>query len=328
MKASIDHNLLLKFLKKETTTKENQEIKNWVSASEKNREEFRDIHETFHLSQLKQYKSEIDIEKAWNKLYDQLPNQRNHKHKIQTLFWQVAASIAIIMAVGISSFWMGGRFSTQENSKLVQVETPAGEKSKILLPDGTYVWLNSSSLLSYDAGDPRKVKVDGEAYFEVAKDKKHPFEVSTPSGMKVTVLGTKFNLRYYNSENKVETTLDEGQIVISGVEKYKPLILHPGQQADYSLANGKLTVREVDTSIFSLWRNNVLRFDDVSFAELVPRIERWYGVSIDVDPKISHTDRFTMTVKTESLRELLNMMQLTSIFNYEIKGENVKITAR
>jgi ferric-dicitrate binding protein FerR (iron transport regulator) len=84
----------------------------------------------------------------------------------------------------------------------------------------------------------------------------------------------------------------------------------------------------VSTEIFSIWRNNELRFNDISYAELIPRIERWYGVSIELDPGISKTDRFTMSVKTESLRELLNMMKLTSNFNYEINGEKVELVAK
>lgn len=329
MKESIAHSLLLKFFKKETTGAENQQIKEWVSISEENRRIFREIHETYHLSHLNQYQSEIDIEKAWNKLYSQLPNQKNHKHKVQSnLFWRVAASVAIILAVGISSFWVGRYFNYSKNDHLVQVEVPNGEKSKVLLADGTHVWLNSGSMLSYDANHPRNVKVDGEAYFEVTKDKKHPFEVATQSGFKITVLGTKFNLRSYEDENNVEATLDEGKVAITGIHRKKPVYLAPGQQANYNLRNEQLLLSNVDTKIYSLWKNNILRFSDISFTSLVPRIERWYGVSIDLDPKISHSDRFTMTIKTESLRELLNMMQLTSNFEYEINGENVKIMAR
>lgn len=328
MKKSFDNNLLIKFLKKETKEEENQQIRDWVSHSEENRKVFRELHESFHLSHLSQYLSEIDVESAWNKIYNQLPVRTEKKQSVfLNPVWRVAAMIVIILAIGGGSFFVGLNLK-QNKDTLVQVEAPSGEKSKVLLTDGTHVWLNSGSSLTYNTTDPRKVNVDGEAYFEVAKDKTHPFEVSTPSGMKVTVLGTKFNLRNYDDEKRVEATLDEGQIAISGIHQYKPVILAPGQQADYNLKSGKLVVKNVNPEIFSLWKNNVLRFSDVSFAELVPRIERWYGVSIELDPKISQSDRFTMTIKTESLRELLNMMQLTSKFEYKINGEDVKITAR
>ena len=322
------HNLVIKFLKKETTEGENEKILNWVSESNENRAEFRSIHETYHLSHLKQYQSEIEIEEAWNNLHRRMPQEPIKNRKLNSkLFWRVAASVAIILAVGVSSFWSGRHLFNQRNNRIVKVEAPAGEKSKVLLADGTQVWLNSGSGLIYNTSDPREVWLDGEAYFEVKKDKAHPFEVATSSGMKVTVLGTKFNLRTYDDEKNVETTLDEGKIVITGVNQYKPVVLNPGQQANYNLQNGKLVVRNVDGEVYSLWKNNVLRFSDISFAELAPRIERWYGVSIDLDSLVSNTDRFTMTIKTESLRELLNMMQLTSNFKYDINGDKVKIKA-
>ena len=87
-------------------------------------------------------------------------------------------------------------------------------------------------------------------------------------------------------------------------------------------------VQDVSAEIYSSWKNNVLSLADISFPDLILCIERWYGVKISLDPKMNKNDRFTMTVKTESLRELLNMMQLTSKFNYEIDGDKVMIHAK
>jgi ferric-dicitrate binding protein FerR (iron transport regulator) len=196
------------------------------------------------------------------------------------------------------------------------------------LSDGSLVWLNSETVLTYDAFDPRKVTIEGEGYFEVKKDRSNPFEVTTSSGMKVKVTGTSFNLRSIGSESYVETTLDEGEVIIEGAHSDQLAVLAPGQQATYNLRNHKMLVKNVQTEIFSLWKNNELRFADISFAQLIPRIERWYGVSIQLDQRINSKDRFTLTIKTESLRELLDMMKLTSKFNYEINGELVKIHAK
>jgi ferric-dicitrate binding protein FerR (iron transport regulator) len=207
----------------------------------------------------------------------------------------------------------------------IRVESPAGEKSKVILVDGTQVWLNSQTTLDYNASEPWKVSLQGEAYFEVVKDREHPFEVTTASGLKVTVLGTKFNLRSFADENQVETTLEEGEVAITGTGSGKPVKLDPGQQASFDIRSKQMQIKNVPTEIYSVWKNNELRFRDISFRELVPRIERWYGVKVDLDPGISTTDRFTMTLKTESLRELLSMMQLTSRFDYEINGEEVTI---
>jgi ferric-dicitrate binding protein FerR (iron transport regulator) len=242
--------------------------------------------------------------------------------------WKVAATIAIILAVGFCSLWSFDHFFFQSQTAEIQIESPAGEKSMVVLADGTHVWLNSQTVLKYDASAPRKVTLNGEAYFDVVKDPSHPFVVTTILGLKVTVLGTKFNLRSFADEAKVEATLEEGEISITGTDSKQPLVLSPGQQANYCLCTNKFEVRDVPAEIYSLWKNNELRFMNISFSDLVPRIERWYGIKIDLDPRINPTDRFTMTIKTESLRELLNMMQLTSKFDYEINGEKVVIRAK
>jgi len=172
------------------------------------------------------------------------------------------------------------------------------------------------------------VTLKGEAFFDVEKDEQEPFMVETASGMKVKVTGTRFNLRCYADDPIVETTLEEGEVIIIGENSRRLTVLNPGQQAKYTKNNNNIDVKNVSPELYSLWKNNEIRFSDISFRNLVPQIERWYGVTIELDPEISKNDRFTMAIKTESLRELLTMMKLTSRFDYEIDGSNVKINAK
>lgn len=328
MKESIDDNVLHRFLNRETTEQESNELLQWISASEANRAEFKKAHQLFHHSNLKQFCAEIDVDKAWDKLNSQLPKESIHQRIVyMNMFRKLAVSILMLLAVGFGSLWTNEHFFSEPKSAIVQLEAPKGEKSKIVLADGSLVWLNSQTILKYNALTPRKVNVEGEAYFEVEKDTKHPFEVTTNSGMKIKVTGTKFNLRSFSDESYVETTLDEGGVIIS-MDNLEIAVLKPGHQAKYNISNNELLVRRVSTEIYSLWKNNELKFTGISFSELIPRIERWYGISVKLDTKISNKDRFTMTIKTESLRELLNMMQLTSKFNYEINGAKVEISAK
>ncbi len=326
MEKSINETLLFRFLDKETSEEENEVILQWVSDSEDNRTEFQRIHQAYHLSKLRSLKSEIDVDEAWNKLNKVLPKVRTEKKLIYpAILWKVAASILLVVAGGVGSLWMSGYFSHQQQSAVIELKASKGEKSQAILADGSHVWLNSQTVLKYDALNPRKVTMEGEAFFDVKKDHDQPFEVTTPSGMKVIVTGTKFNLRSFADEPFVETTLEEGEVLIEGENNQQLAQLEPGQQAQYKAGENKASVRNVSTELYSLWKNNELRFADISFADLIPRIERWYGVTITLNAKQKNNDRFTMTIKTESLRELLNMMQLTSKFNYEIKGEQVKI---
>jgi ferric-dicitrate binding protein FerR (iron transport regulator) len=326
MEESINEILLHRFLDRETSREENDAILRWVSDSEENRAEFREVHKTHHFSKLQHFKSEIDVDEAWDKINKVLPKVIIRKRLVlPDILWKVAASVLLVVAGGLSSLWMNGYFSGQPQSAIVELKASKGEKSQAVLADGSHVWLNSQTVLKYDAFNPRKVTMEGEAFFEVKKDHNHPFEVTTASGMKVIVTGTKFNLRSFAGEPFVETTLEEGEVQIEGTGNKQLARLTPGQQAQYSTTDNSTSIRNVSPELYSLWRNNELRFTDISFAELVPKIERWYGVTISLDTAKKNNDRFTMTIKTESLRELLNMMQLTSKFNYEIKGEQVKI---
>lgn len=330
MEESINNILIHRFLNKETSEQENNEILRWVSASEENRAEFQRLHQALHLSKIKQFQSEIDIETAWNKLNGKLLKDKVKPRVIyMEIFRKVAVAALIVLAIGVGSIWTREQFFTGAQSAIVKFEAPKGEKAKIVLADGSHVWLNSQTILKYDALNPRMVTIEGEGYFEVKKDQAHPFEVTTPSGMKVKVTGTSFNLRSFASESFVETTLDDGEVIITGANSEQLVVLKPGQQAKYDIKSNELQVQNVSTEIYSLWKNNELRFVDISFLELVPRIERWYGVSIELDTQIINSkDRFTMTIKTESLRELLNMMKLTSKFNYEINGAQIEIHAK
>jgi transmembrane sensor len=325
----MDNYRLFRFFSRETSEQENSEILDWVSVSEENRFEFRNAHQAFHLSKVNQFQCEIDVDLAWEKLYSELPKTDKKIKLIQlNVFMKIAVSVLIILSVGFGSLWTNEHFFKRSKSAFVKFETPKGEKSKIVLADGSLVWLNSQTNLKYDALNPRKVFIEGEAYFEVKSDSDNPFEVNTSSGISIKVTGTRFNLKCYTNDPFIETTLDEGEVIITGVDSEKLAVLNPGQQAQYDLQNNRIKVTNVSTEIYSLWKNNELRFSDISFAELVPRIESWYGVSVKLDPRIGEKDRFTMTLKTESLRELLNMMQLTSKFNYEINGSSVEIHAK
>lgn len=329
MASAIDENLIVRFILRESTEEEDREIVRWASLSENNRKELRSFYETYKLSQQNRLASEIDIDQEWSDFYSRRmrPSISDGKPIIKlTKRWiGVAASVLILLSVGFAGL-QTYRLSRidQRSHELLTVRVPSGEKSSLVLPDGSVVWLNSESTLSYDAANPRKVSLTGEGYFNISKDPKHPFVVDTPSGMNIRVLGTQFNVRNYADE-PFEATLDEGKIELFSKKLSGEYAITPGEQA--VLTNDTLQVRKVNSKIYSVWRNNELKLVDTNFAELVPRIERWYGVKIDLDPALATRDYFTMTIKTESIRELFKMMQLTSNFNYEIDGSQIKLKA-
>ncbi|WP_163712593.1 FecR family protein [Mangrovibacterium lignilyticum] len=327
MASIIDEKRLVRFILRETTEDEDKDIIGWASQAETNREELRLFYETYKLSTHDQLSTKINVDQEWDEFYSRRLTQSKAP---KSIFFQaskkwinIAASVLILISIGFAGL-QTYRLSHIEKSghQLLTVRVPSGEKSNLVLPDGSVVWLNSESILSYNVDNPRKVNLSGEGYFDITKDPKHPFVVETLSGMNIRVLGTQFNVRNYENE-PFEATLDEGKIELFGKRLSQDQAIKPGEQA--ILENGTLKIREVDPAMYSVWRNNELKFEDITFAELVPRIERWYGVKVELDPALANRDYFTMTIKTESIRELFKMMQLTSNFKYEINGSHVQL---
>jgi hypothetical protein len=205
------------------------------------------------------------------------------------------------------------------------VETPRGGQYQIVLPDGSKVWLNSASSLKYPAvfiGSDRKVELTGEAYFEVAKDKAHPFIVKTGSH-EVRVLGTHFNINAYPDESQVLTTLLEGAVQIK--KNSEIATLKPGEQAAVQNEGSAIKISDADTEQAIAWKNGYFIFKDESVVSIMKQVSRWYDV--DVEYSSDMRDRaFGGTIsRYKEITELLNNMQDTKSLHYQIKGRKVII---
>lgn len=206
---------------------------------------------------------------------------------------------------------------------------PKGEKAQFILPDGSKGYLNSGSTLRYknNFNKERIVQLEGEGFFDVMKDKKHPFIVQTPV-LSVTALGTRFDVCAYNDEETIRTTLESGRIKIGISQSDKFWILKPGEQNIYNRNTDISTVNMVNTDLYVSWKENILRFDNAGFIDIVKKMERWYDVKINLDDELKYTQRYTMTIKTESLKEMLDLLSVTTPINYKIQNENVYISLK
>ncbi|VAW23369.1 Putative anti-sigma factor [hydrothermal vent metagenome] len=330
MKDLID-NIIIRFFERRNTPEELAELENWLLEDQENKDKFRTLNDSYHLSKTYKLGKGIDLERAWGKMSNRISFRANPA-KWPTLrrltIWKIAATIAILVSIGLSAVMMTGQYLKVSGGQAVEFISPGGEKSKVLLADGTEVWLNSDSRIIYDIKNPRMVKLNGEAFFDVAKDLKSPFIVQTGSKLQIRVHGTRFNVSAYDDDEILETTLERGSISIEGFNSIPPVFLKPGQQLTYNKTTGKGKLQNVDPLLFSIWKENKLRFDNTPFEEVVKKIERWYDVKISLDPGLGQKERFTMTVKTESLRELLEMISLTVNMKYEIDGEKVTISRK
>ena len=227
--------------------------------------------------------------------------------------------------------------STEDIVTYNEIRTPRGGKYKLLLADGTSVWLNSESQLKFLVnfnGKQRKVFLTGEAYFEVTPDKKRPFIVQTEQ-QHVQVLGTHFNIKAYQKDVITETTLLEGSVSVSktGTDRsetsvlFKPLILKPGQQAqlDGTTASNAIRVLEVDTEEAMAWRNGVFLFRNTPVLEIMKQLSRWYNVDIDLLEQMPDYRFNGFIPRSEPLSKVLEMLELTGDLKFKIHNKQITI---
>jgi len=212
-----------------------------------------------------------------------------------------------------------------ENNTLI---VPKAGFYHLILSDGTKVWLNSDTKLTYPVafvGKMRVVNLSGEAYFEVAHNKEKPFIVET-SKMDVKVLGTVFNVNTHADNGKVSAVLVEGKVEV-GKNEMEKVILSPGQIAQLNIngANSGFIVKDVDVSQYVAWKDGVFSFRGTSMSEILKRIERYYNVQIVYTKKIGE-EYFTGDIsRDKSLESLLNVLELSTSVKFEIKGKRVYV---
>jgi transmembrane sensor len=206
--------------------------------------------------------------------------------------------------------------------------TARGEQYQLVLPDGTKVWLNATSVLSYPSSftnaSKRSVELDGEAYFEVAKDTRHSFVVKSKT-QQIEVLGTHFNVNTYDDESEVKTTLVEGSVKITANGVTNAIVLKPGQQA--ALSGNKLAVKEINGTAVVAWKNGEFMFDHETMEEIMRKVARWYDVEVEYQDLSIAKERFGGTVsRFGNVSEVLRMLELTGDVHFKIEGRRIVVT--
>lgn len=203
-----------------------------------------------------------------------------------------------------------------------KLSTPKGGQYQLVLPDGTKVWLNSASTLVYPTafnGPDREVELNGEAYFEVAKNKLMPFIVHSHK-QAVRVLGTHFNINSYPSEESIKTTLIEGSVQVDF--NGNSCLLKPGQQAE---ASGGIRVRKADTDQVLSWLNNDFNFKDENIESIMRKLERWYDITVVYEGKVSDIGFGAEISRTRTLAQVLKILEKTGSVHFKIEGRRVTV---
>lgn len=212
--------------------------------------------------------------------------------------------------------------SKEDANAFNTLSTPTGGQYNIVLADGTKVYLNTVSSIKYPTrfnGDQRMVELEGEAYFEVAKNKDKPFIVKS-ANQAIEVLGTHFNVHAYNNESVVKTTLLEGSVAVT--YKNQKAILKPGQQSNVADNSNRILIRKVDTEAAIAWKNGRFKFDNADLKSVMKQLERWYGIKVEYRGDVSDVRFNGGTFMNKNLSEVLKVLELSNI-KFKVEGKTI-----
>lgn len=275
---------------------------------------------------IKSPSTEVELQHILDHIHFHI-NAKANKHpvlsRILSAYYRVAAVLLIPLLIG-------GIYLMMQNSNMdktfVEIGASEGSRAQFTLPDGSTGFLNGGSKLKYPVNfsENRNVSLMGEGYFVVAKDKKHPFTVETKYA-DIQVFGTKFDVCAYESDREVYTILEEGSVrVFNKTEKTSSMLI-PGERNMISKNDGKMQNIQVNTDLYTSWKDEMLRFNNSPFDEVVKKMERWYGVKIILDKSLKYSENYTFTIRTESLRELLQLLAITTPMSFRIDNDTVMI---
>ena len=243
-----------------------------------------------------------NVDKAFDRFVSRTQQKRRTVFNIPKIVYGAAAVILLLIASTISYWW--GERQLQNQFADILVEAPLGAKTKLILPDSTLVWLNAGSKIVYSQGfgvKDRHLRLNGEAYFEVRKNEKLPFDVMTKE-LNVKVLGTKFNFRNYDEDEKVTLNKLTGEMIISRAE----------------VKNAKE------------WTNGGLFFDEMPLSDIVKELNRSYNVKIHiVDEQLAHNRFYALfNRKEQSIYNVLDIITATNQVRYKVEGDSILLYAK
>lgn len=294
----MNRDLLFRFFEGKTNVPEEKLIRHWMESSSANQKVFTDERIAYDIMLMNS---------------PEVPVKQNRIFKFSPWVWSSVASVVLLVSISILYLTFLKNNPVQYSTILV----PAGQRVNLILADSTNVWLNANSTFRYPTEflkENRTVYLDGEAYFEVSKNKKKPFMVKTKQG-DILVTGTHFNVDAYSKYHFFETSLFEG-----GVELYKDNIkltsLKPDQKS--TLKNGKLTISAITETDSYLWRKGLIAFRNEKLEEILHSFSKNFNVEIKIQAKKLPQDTYSGKFRqSEGLDYALQILQKSIRFNYQ-----------
>lgn len=341
----IDELLLIRYLSGDCSSEESQRVEGWIVSGKTNADRFFELERIWNLKEELHFSDKKEIETEYNRLMNRIEAMAKpqKKQKIERSFrlsflsrWAAyAAAVVLLGFLSYNFFFLDGHKEVALNI----LEVPRGQQASLTLSDGTKVWINSGSKLTYPSDfSPtfRKVRLEGEAYFEVSHNEQYPFIVESPL-IDVKVLGTTFNVRAYDEE-ETSVILSQGKVEVSRAvtpskdensseeAASEKIILKPRQQIHYSTKKGFALTDNVDVSNLKNWVTGQFFFRDQPLSEIAKELERRFDVRILIQDTVLAGEVFTCHTRSgASLDQILEILKETRRMNYVKKEKTIRI---
>jgi transmembrane sensor len=353
----------------EATAEEELILIDWLGESDENQQYFTESEKAWNTFNIARHRNKYDYRSAFNKFSLNIRKPKRTKEQVNyrillrsSLKW---ASIGIILlAIGSVFSYFMIRHENNNNRKTIEISSPYGSRSNVILADGSSVWLNAGSKLKYSqnfGSIDRIIYLEGEGFFNVEKDTRKPFTVIT-SQLEIVALGTSFNVKSYPEEGYIQTTLISGSLQVTRSQSKQEdagLVLEPNQQITYYKGSEKMLLtresdtgekdkvepvqrartpvqapprivmsRGIDPEIFTAWKDNRLIFDNEPFESIAIKLERRFGARIIIEDEEIKNKKFKGRFEEITIEQALTALKFASPFEFYIKEDTIFITCQ
>ncbi len=312
--------LITKYLAQESNAEERAMAESWIQASDENKKEFESIQHLWLASNTAIQQPEINLEAEWKRMENTLGFAKNKQISLQTIL-RVAAAILIISSLAAIGL---------KQSMMVKEKSGASQLSSLVLPDGSTISLNANTKISYSKNfgkTAREIKLEGEAYFEVAHDKSKPFIVIARDS-RIEVLGTQFNVKAYKNQSEIKLSVTEGTVKFSDrKQQAKTAILKAGESATYIKANQEISLVSAVIKNDIAWKSRQLYFEHTPLHEVASVLENTYQVKIEVSESVKNCS-ISVSFDNSDLASVLSVLKSTLALSVRVDNDKIFLSGQ
>ena len=326
----MDEDLLIRFILGEANAAESLQVQQWIDESEENKAEFEKIRKVWSAAKAPQAiePADVDVDAAWKKMTSRMSDYQVIEEKFEGRARSLSFYLLRVAAVLIVGMIIYAVYNFQSDQlSQVQLSSADSTSTNNELPDGTFISLNQNTTVQYDKKfdeEERRVKLSGEAFFDVESETNRPFVVETQSAL-ITVLGTAFNVKALDEAEAVEVFVEEGLVELANPDRSQFLKLSVGEKGIYIKEANKV-MRETEVDAESLyWLNKTLLFRDTELRDVFETLERLYEIAIEVDEESILKCQLTAKFSNESVNTILDHISTIFDFETEINEDRILI---